>query len=431
MALTDIIICFSMATSTIEFETGRYGAESHVLAKRVIYKKYLQAFIPSMLTCRTCTRLTIFDGFAGSGRENTEDWPAEIEHYGCPIIALRVALHHFKRQGREDASFDTSNDRVINVDAYLSGIEDLQKNTSSDFKVDQSNRHKIVFVFAETNSDLYKELAKNVIQVIKRYRLRVDAHPDFEHGICKVLCDFRGTKRPSDEYLVACYIINADFTQMAAPSGHCLANIDPPVYTEAPLDKIRKFVGPKRQLFLNLASKDAHIIRSSTTDSLTSDIIQSVIRTYEPELRNKAQTELALSLEIQSLETGLKCHIFFLTNHVSSFKSIKNSMDNVRENSRLLNIRFKYKSVGLADPHTFSSNYMEDAIASAIHQRFRRKGDVTLSVVERFVWLETPFVFRKTPLRRLEEKCCLIVKTNKPRTFGTFPDYTDWSIEFV
>ena len=69
----------------------------HGLVKRLILKKYLQAYIRMMLS-KPNNKLTIIDGFAGTGIYENYGWAHEIEKYGSPIIALRVAIQHLLKR---------------------------------------------------------------------------------------------------------------------------------------------------------------------------------------------------------------------------------------------------------------------------------------------------------------------------------------------
>ncbi|XP_045202967.2 uncharacterized protein LOC123556377 [Mercenaria mercenaria] len=67
------------------------GDTEHGLVKRIMYKKYLQAYIEKTQSEKYTLRTMLIDGFAGVGRYGNE-WPSEIERYGSPLIALIIAL---------------------------------------------------------------------------------------------------------------------------------------------------------------------------------------------------------------------------------------------------------------------------------------------------------------------------------------------------
>ena len=60
----------------------------HGEVKRVMYKKYLQSFIPRT---QKFYQTVITDCFAGAGRYG-RNWPRTIEGLGSPLIALKVYL---------------------------------------------------------------------------------------------------------------------------------------------------------------------------------------------------------------------------------------------------------------------------------------------------------------------------------------------------
>ena len=62
-------------------------------------------------------------------------------------------------------------------------------------------------------------------------------------------------------------------------------------------------------------------------------------------------------------------------------------------------------------------------MAKAIFIHFAGQTGVALAAIDRFITLETPFIFRKKPLNSLEESGKIKnVQSDKPRKRGTFPD---------
>ena len=74
------------------------GDSNHGLAKRVILKKTLQAWIPYHLY-KGYDKLYYIDGFSGKGvygeREVKQDKETPVENYGSPVIALDCTLDCF------------------------------------------------------------------------------------------------------------------------------------------------------------------------------------------------------------------------------------------------------------------------------------------------------------------------------------------------
>ena len=73
-------------------------------------------------------------------------------------------------------------------------------------------------------------------------------------------------------------------------------------------------------------------------------------------------------------------------------------------------------------------NIQDDSLlATVIFEEFSQKEAkerVDMREVENYVWLRTPFVFRKKPLKMLENSARLIVAmcSDPARKYGTFPD---------
>ena len=409
----------------------------HVLAKRLIYKKYLQHYIPSMMSIRD-KQIKVIDGFAGTGRATELDWPTEIEHYETPIIALRVALHYFRAKDnlKKEVIFD--NARQFDVSGYLSGIEDLRMFAYDQFEIAAADKHRVILVFFEHEKNAYKELVRNVIKIITMYRVRVDEEAHFKDGFCKVRCDFKGTKRANNEYLVACYIVHADLTKVAPVSGSDVLVLNSKGDTVVPLDVVKRMTDSRMQIFLTLDSRiDAPNTnhgqvanKMSSNDRLT----KTEVDAYEQSLTRNAKADCFLSLETQGYTCTVTGHMLYRASHISSFKKMKEAMNTVRESlqSNLICCFTNYKN--FREPYQLRLPREDDEsdrnTANAIFQRFRSKESV-ISEVERYVWEETPYVFRKTPLKILEVAGKLTVKTDdQTRKKGTFPDRRDWNLVF-
>ena len=73
----------------------------------------------------------------------------------------------------------------------------------------------------------------------------------------------------------------------------------------------------------------------------------------------------------------------------------------------------------------------ETAMGKAIFNRFSSQESVPLQVIDRFIWLETPFVFRTKPLKYLEETGRIRkVRAAADRRSGTFPGDKIYGIDF-
>ena len=426
---------------------------SEVLAARHIYKNYIQTYIPIMMSC--FHKVTLFHAFAGAGRDKESEWPEEIEKYSPAIIALRVAIHYFKRLGKEYIEFD--NDREINIDGYLSEIGELMK-VKGTKNVDDSYNHRGVLIFVESNRRLYKELVKNVIKVIKMYRLRCEVDQDFKNGMCKVWCDFRGTSRASTSYVVACYIVLADFTQVELPKGPCSAYIDPIDFTGVQIETVKRFVCPTKEVIVHLKSGylkscigDGHIVshdsyrstlekniaalhgltlsdadRGSDRNELTEiDVASKVFHCFEETLKRDTGIDMTLSFEFHKESNICTSYFLFVTNHMRSFKNMKESMMKVSPDSKSFSLSVESGLGNLANDQDSND------VASEIYKHFKGRTAVVSEVAD-YVWLKTPYVFRKKPLEILERNGYLSVKDSGiARRRGTFPDRSDWELVFT
>lgn len=404
----------------------------HVKAKRTIYKKFLQAYFPSISKTGN-NRVIIIDGPAGTGRATEHSWPKEIENYETPLIALRVALHYFRKKGNQDVCFN--NHLKWDLNTYLDNIEALRKNTGVEIEIDSSDNHKVILVFVENDRNLYKELVINVITVIKMYGLRLDMIENFENGRCKVRCDFKRTGRILSEYLVVCYIVNADITQLKAPREKSLTVFNTDNDTAVPLDVLKNFIGSQNQVFISLNSTiNSHNGNNSNFTkggSLESIVTANFVSNYEHILKQSSKHCHVLSLEMQGVMQSTAGHILFAANHIHSFRYMKEAMTVVKQGSaNSLVFGLSLRIPGHFQVTEEIPNDKTAAAADAIYRKFRGR-EASISEIKSFVFLETIFVFRKAPLKILEMQGKITVRPQTPeRRKGTFPDHTKWILVF-
>ena len=404
----------------------------HVLAKRLIYKKYLQQYIPSMMSIQD-KRIKVIDGFAGTGRATNLEWPTEIEHYETPIIALRVALHHFrqKESSRKDVVFD--NNREFDVSGYFDGIGDLEMYAGDIFEIPPTDKHRVILVFFESDKNAYKELVKNVLKIITMYRIRVDEEENFKNGFCKIRCDFKGTKRPNSEYLVACYIVHAGMIKVTPVSASDILVLNSQGDNEVPLDRMKRIIDYRKQILLTLTSKVevTNTNGSRAASRRKKELTKGEVDALEQTLKQNAKNDLYLSLETQGYTNNATGHVLFGASQMCSFKYMKEAMNTVhkslQEHLKCCFTSFKH----FKEPYQLrlpeKGTESDKATANAIYQRFRGK-EVVVSEVRQYVWLETPYVFRIRPLKILKKIGKLTVKDDQKRR--TFPDRRDWNLVF-
>ena len=422
----------------------------HILAKRLIYKKYLQQYIPFMMSIQD-KQVKIIDGIAGTGRATNLVWPTEIEHYETPIIALRVALHYFrqKESSREDVVFD--NNREFDVSGYLDGIADLEMYASDIFEIPPTDKHRVILVFFESDKNAYKELVKNVLKIITMYKIRVDEEENFKNGVCKIRCDFKGTKRPNSEYLVACYIVHAGMIKVTPVSASDILVLNSQGDNEVPVDRMKRIIDYRNQILLTLTSKVEVTNTNGSRAAIRrrNHLTKGEVDALEQTLKQNAKNDLYLSLETQGYTNNATGHVLFGASQMYSFKYMKEAMRSFKYMKEAMNTVHKSLQEHLICCFTsykhFKKPYQlrlpgeesesDKATANAIYQRFRRK-EVVVSEVRQYVWLETPYVFRKRPLKILEDNGKLTVKNDdQKRIRGTFPDRRspdrrDWNLVF-
>ena len=132
----------------------------------------------------------------------------------------------------------------------------------------------------------------------------------------------------------------------------------------------------------------------------------------------KAGAKFHRTFEMNGKKDQLLYHLVFATTHISGLEAMKEAMVKVDQ-------RGMFKISDRTDPQqTFllghaTGEWIPKA-AKAVHEKFT--GQKTLiTAVRKFVLKETPFLFRKSILKRLEKEGKITEVTGRKRNF-TYPD---------
>lgn len=447
----------------------------HGLVKRIMYKKYLQAFVPVTQNAKPPLKTVIIDGFAGTERYG-EAWPKETEKYGSPLIALMVSLNFFykKQHGKDKIWGKPQTDRDIEAETA-----DLFANMELDdtgFETD--GRPTIELYFVEQDPGVFKKLWENIAEVLTDFF----TNPDTSYTEKEIkIWDLNGVEFcvSHPHYPITCYAVNASFTDFKPPPDirngtRCLVFLDPFGYSDTPMKHVKKFVLPGVSVLINFMSsfvnrflsanlkpiqdlyETQYLIERTGQWNLIEDLdmyvlhlsqefkpgyrqplgnIERCAARYEECLRTAFNSNLSLSFEIRGKNNCIIYHLIFITQHEKSLKIMKESMNRCSqvENGFAMSDYTVYRNgsklnlVNTQDVHV---------VADAIYAQFQGSKGVSISDVEKYVLLNTPYVFRKKPLAVMmkgdDPRITAVYDVNgrPPRRRGTFPDHTFCYLDF-
>lgn len=435
-----------MASTEFFFEND----PPHGLVKRLILKKYLQAYIPIMLPDKKPeNKLSIVDGFAGTGIYKDYGWSEDIEKYGSPIIALHVAIQHLLKLEFKPSEYEQNRKHDERRDRYNRRLANLHRTTMEPLPFATEN-HTLSLIYVEADEQKYKALFQNILQTLHIYGLKPRISSDFEMGKCSILFDHpRETEKSPSEYRIALTLFCAKFKQLRAPPPPSFAFIDPYGYSHTPFDKVREFVGFMREVFINLMTRDMNRFISLLSERVgeqfgipaqeitewrkssaeTEDKILNLVDKYQKRLKN-ADAKYTVNFEMRGLNNARIYHLVFATNPFEGLEVMKEAMNRgTQERNRFCASDYQIIKKGKAI--SFLNDQKDDDVADILHRKFSGR-TVNISKVESFILFKTLYVFRKKPLAILEnaEEMEVVGPRDTPRRANQYPDRANWLLKF-
>lgn len=192
----------------------------------------------------------------------------------------------------------------------------------------------------------------------------------------------------------------------------------------------------RRNLEGHLDMYMAYLLRQfRSSDGRPLPNIEGCAANYEECLRKAFSCEFSLTFEIRGSNNSIIYHLIFITDHIKNLKEMKRSMKSCSqvEDGFAMSDYTVYRN---GSKLNLANTQDVKAVANAIYAHFRGRSEVLISDVERYVWLNTPYVFRKTPLAVMtkgdDPRITAVYDSNRkpPHRKGTFPDHTTWYLEF-
>lgn len=458
-----------MADAQNFFETDT----PHGLVKRIMYKKYLQAFIPitqqaKPLYGHQSYQTVIIDGFAGTGRYG-DSWPEEIEQYGSPLIALMVALNFFYKKEHKTEKRWGKPSKV----EYIDQITDLVDTLALDGTDSTEYCNSVVLIFVEKNKENFEKLKSNIANVLDDFFINPDVSYEEECSRNNSYSCY-SFQIVHPKYPILCQIYNEEFKMfhgadelLSRPYVKCLTFLDPFGYSQIPFQAIETYLGKNKSVLINFMSSyvnrflgdneavaKLYGIEGTSPPPPLKDFVKYLVRNfnksggetptsnidnctaaYENVLKSVLSVEYTLSFEVRGKRNNILYHLIFATDRLKDIEIMKEAMNRCSQFEDALRMS-DYTLVRNGSQLNLNNTQNNDSVADAIFKQFSGKRDVRIDVIKRFVLLETPFVFRKKVLGlMLEETDPRIVRVrdysgSPPERKGSFPDRTVWLLTF-
>ncbi|KAH3825733.1 hypothetical protein DPMN_127614 [Dreissena polymorpha] len=452
------------------------GDSPHGLVKRVMYKKYLQAYIPMTQSDRFTLRTVIIDGFAGAGRYSNE-WPNELEKYGSPLIAMMVVLEHVVKKKEESPEQNIDPVPVFGWESsLLTPMEEL-KSMDKDQRETCVNTQlaKVKLIFIEQDKENYTTLLCHIELLILKFLQR--HFPQIKYNVMERegVTMFSITTQP---FSVSIEVQNCSFgdyqpsrSELLDKSVRSLTFVDPFGYTHTPMDHVKKFApGEGNEIMINFMSRDVNRFAKKQPEKISQlyglpkfdevaddycigrpntgelgefinyvrnnicpgaqehrSSIQKCVDTYELFLKKKTGSSYSLVFEVRGEGNCIIYHIVYITNHIRGVEVMKSAMTKCSTHEEKM-LMSDYDVIRKGNKLTFQKTQNDQAVAEKIFERFKGMKDVVVQYhgnhkyeespsVKTFVLLETVYCKWKTPLAILQKagKIIDVLENGKPQ----------------
>lgn len=403
----------------------------HGYAKRFMWMRYLQAFVAKT---QYKYNTLIYDGFAGAGVYG-DKLSDDIAKYGSPLIAMHVSIQYFIRKNKTSHSF------LPCLPQYIS-YSVVHRNR-------QMEKYRIQLYLVEKEKKYFKGLVKNVIIVFSSYKInciKITRSPD----CVEIFSD-------DDSISLACRISCKIFEYVDPPvvsaSDRLVSFIDPFGFTQIPMSHVQKFVGLRKEIFINFMSQFVNRFLDVNEQGMqllygmdkakielrllryTSDRLENGMSLYKDILKENCNTKaFPLSFEMRDKRNHRLYHMIFISCHEKGFEAMKEAMNRGTQDQRKFVLSdFLISKKG--QTMNLGNGQEESIVAEVIFQKFKDKRQpVSIHNVIDFVVHHTIFVWRKKPLKVLlkDRRITRVVDCNgkEPKRKRTFPDGTEWFLTF-
>ncbi|XP_052765699.1 uncharacterized protein LOC128206975 [Mya arenaria] len=429
----------------------------HGWLKRVIYKKYLQAYVAKILNFNL--NVVLIDGFAGEGRYGSE-WRNEIESYGSPLIMIMVVLQFYcnfiDRKNQQTIGSTWTN---LHETAIRRFMEELTEEGEEVRRPELVGIGKTYIYLVENKPKNFKALRRN-IQLYLGSFFRSDVELETSERDKSVVIQVRHPQFP-----ITISISRVTFDEFQRERFHnskTLTILDPFGYSHTPMQHVQEFVDQTSEVLISFMSgfvnrfcrknpgsvaelygidrpsgnleEFLRIVRDNAKGS-TAENPKSCTKSYIEHMKRRTGSAYAQFYEMRGKRNNVIYHLIHFANHDKALEAMKETLNTCTQYEGVFKMT-DYKVLVEGIPLELGNAQNEEELARTIFGEYCGK-TVKLVDVKNFVFEHTPFVFRKNALKLLEKqtdpKIINVVdsrNSTEKRRKWTYPDWGDWKLTF-
>ncbi|MEN3062218.1 MAG: three-Cys-motif partner protein TcmP [Candidatus Methanosuratincola petrocarbonis] len=355
--------------------------DEHTKAKHTILDKYLKAWFPILSKSHSVDRLVYIDGFAGPGEYKGGE-------PGSPIIALEAALEHKLKNTFKNIDFwfiESRKDRCEYLRTKIASLGNLPSN----FHV------KVTFgKFEEELSKILEGLEREGASPNPTFCF-VDPFGYTETGGPKILGKI------------------LKFSKCEVLLTYMVGFMDRGAYDPSKCEIICR----------EWNFSEEEINKITATEAMDSREMQW-INTLKKKLIEASASDLYhLAFCVKGYNNRTLYYLMYFTKHIKGIEVMKEAMFKTGETGEYKFSDYNFEQKNLLD---YSKELWQNECADKVYERFKGSAQKTEDV-KNWVILETPYIWRKGILKKLEEDGKIVRVTERERRYA-YPD--DAQIEF-
>ncbi|XP_052764473.1 uncharacterized protein LOC128206205 [Mya arenaria] len=432
------------------------GDTPHGWLKRVIYKKYLQAYVAKILNFNL--NVVLIDGFAGEGRYGSE-WRNEIESYGSPLIMIMVVLQFYCN------FIDIKNNQTIGTtwtnlhETAIRRFMDEPTEEDEEVRGAELGDIGITYIYlVEKDQKHFQALKRNIqLYLGKIFPSDVELETESDQS---VIIRVRHPQFPITISIERKTF--GEFHRERVPDSKTLTIVDPFGYSHTPMQHVQKFVDTESEVLISFMSgfvnrfcrrnleavaklygierQDMYLaefvrIVRNNADGNPAENPKSCTKSYINHMKKRTGSAYSQFYEMRGRSNDVIYHLIHFANHPKALEAMKETFNTCTQYEGEFKMS-DYRVLVEGIPLELGNMQNEEELANTIFQEYCGK-TVMLAEIENYVLEHTPFVFRKKALKLLEKqtdpKIINVVdarNSTKERRRWSYPDWGDWKLTF-
>eukprot|EP00794_Sanderia_malayensis_P006667 gene6667-7420_t len=393
----------------------------HSNAKRVILKKFLQAYIPIM--CEAFHKINIVDCFAGPGKffqeskqeEQDEEVALPPKEKGSPLVALDAGIEYFQSpRGRKKAKKQEMQIHFYFSEAKKDRLESLKQNVCENL-----NAQNVKYSQDTKNSDIQAKF--NIRQIFIHFYESKFESLQMDEIMCR-------------DWPTFFFIDPFGYSQILFDTVSSLCKWErSEILINLMIQPIQRAIGKANLLEYNNNQGSKNITAVLGTDEWGNEVVDGktdfdkIAEIYSDKLMEN-QMNYTLRFTMKNNQNVSLYSLIYATKHLKGIKTMKESMNRVTQEEDQLSFSSFSINKRLIEWKGWKNNQDEEKAAEQIYARFQGQtiltktddDDVYEESIEGFILLKTLFVFRAKQVKNLFNKGKVKINFNFGSNRGTF-----------